>query len=66
MRGFVILGALTLLGGCGFADTATSAAVGAKTKAKEVEQAKQVEQKVVTDVQQAQQQADQRLREADK
>jgi hypothetical protein len=66
MRSLAVLGALTLLAGCGLADTATSAAVGAKTKAKEVEQAKQVEQQVVSDLQQSQQQADQRLREADK
>lgn len=61
----MILGALAILGGCGLTDTATSTAVGAKAKAKEVEQAKEIEQKVLNDLHQAQQQADQRLREAD-
>jgi len=67
MRCFAIcLGSLTILTACGVADTATTAAVGAKTKAQEIEQAKATEQKVVNDLQQAQQQADQRLRDADK
>lgn len=65
MRVPAILGALALLAGCGVADTATTAAVAGKSKAQEVEQAKEVEQKVVNDLQQAQQQADQRLREAE-
>jgi len=67
MRSFaILLGSLAIVTACGVADTATTAAVGAKTNAQEVEQAKAVEQKVVNDIQQAQQQADQRLKEADK
>jgi len=65
MKTVAILGTLTLLAACGFADTATTAAVGARTKAQEVERAKAIEQKVATDIQQAQQQGDQRLRDAD-
>jgi hypothetical protein len=66
VRTGLVLCTLAVLTACGVADTATSAAVGAKTKAREVEQAKATEQKAINDVQQAQQQADQRLREADK
>jgi hypothetical protein len=65
MRVLAIPGALILLAGCGVADTATTAAVGGKSKAQEVEQAKEIEQKMVNDLHQAQQQADQRLREAE-
>jgi ABC-type phosphate transport system auxiliary subunit len=60
-----VLGALGSLAGCGLADTATSAAVAAKTKAAELERAKETQQKVVGDLERAQQQADQRLREAE-
>ncbi len=53
------------LAGCGVADTTTAAAIGAKTKAAEIERAKELQQKVVGDIEKAQQQADQRLREAE-
>ena len=53
------------LAACGLTETATTAAVSAKSQADQVEQAKAVEQKMLSDIQQAQQQADQRLRDAD-
>jgi hypothetical protein len=65
MRTIAILCSLALLAGCGVSETATSAAVAAKTKAQEVEQAKQTEQKVVADIQKAQDLEAQRLREAE-
>jgi uncharacterized lipoprotein YmbA len=65
MKAILVLGALFALAGCGVSETATSAAVAAKTKAQEVEQAKQIEQKVVGDIQKSQQLEEQRLRDAD-
>jgi hypothetical protein len=53
------------LAGCGLADTTTAAAIAAKSKAAEVEHAKELQQKILDDIEKAQQQADQRLREAD-
>jgi hypothetical protein len=61
---FTVLAALALAG-CGIADTTTAAAVAAKTKAAEIERAKELQQKVVGDIEKAQAQADQRLREAE-
>lgn len=54
-----------VLAACGLGDTATSAAVGAKTKAQELEQAHTTQQRVIGDLDKANQQAEQRLREAE-
>lgn len=56
--------ALTL-SACGLGETASSAAVGAKSKAQEIERAKEIQQQVVGDIDKANQQAEQRLRDAE-
>lgn len=62
-----VLFAITLacIGGCGLGDTAVTAAVAGKGKAQQAEQAQAAQQKVISDIQQAQQGADQRLRDAE-
>jgi hypothetical protein len=65
MRPILIASLLAVLAGCGLGETATVAAVGAKTKAQEVEQAQAIEQKVIGDVETANRQAEQRLRDAE-
>jgi outer membrane lipoprotein-sorting protein len=57
--------AVSLLAACGLADTTTAAAVAAKSKAAELEQAKATQQKVLSDIEKAQQQSEQRLKEAE-
>jgi len=57
--------AASLLAACGLVDTTTTAAVGAKSKAAELEQAKATQQKVLSDIEKAQQQSEQRLKEAE-
>jgi hypothetical protein len=62
------LGKMTLivaLSGCGLGETATAAAVGAKTKAQEVEQAQAMKQEVVEEIDKANQLARERLNEAE-
>jgi hypothetical protein len=53
------------LAACGLGDTATTAAVGAKTRAQELEQARAAQQRVIGDIDKATQQAEQRLRDAE-
>ncbi|MBU1237778.1 MAG: hypothetical protein KJ634_07570 [Gammaproteobacteria bacterium] len=65
MKTALIAISLACIGGCGLGDTAVTAAVAGKSKAQEVEQAQAAQQKVISEVQQAQQQADQRLRDAE-
>jgi hypothetical protein len=65
MKAVALLSSLCLLTACGLGETATSAAVGAKTKAAELERAKEVQQKIVGNIDKANQQAAQRLGEVD-
>jgi hypothetical protein len=57
--------AAIVLAACGLGETATSAAIGAKSKAQEIEQAKETQRQVVADIDKANQQAEQRLRDAE-
>jgi hypothetical protein len=61
MKSPLPLTCLVLLSACGLVDTATTAAVGAKNKAVEVEQARETQQRVVGDIDKANQQARERL-----
>jgi hypothetical protein len=61
MKSLLPLTCLVLLSACGFVDTTTTAAVGAKSKAVEVEQARETQQRVVSDIDKANQQARERL-----
>jgi hypothetical protein len=65
MRTLALLVAITTLCACGLGETATTAAVGAKSKAQEVEQAQAMKQQVVNDIEKANQQARERLNEAE-
>jgi hypothetical protein len=64
MRMTILIAALGL-SACGLGDTATSAAIGAKAKAREIEQAKELQQKVVGEIEKANQQNEERLRDAE-
>jgi hypothetical protein len=61
MKSLLPLTCLALLSACGLVDTTTTAAVGAKSKAVEVEQARETQQRVVSDIEKANQQARERL-----
>jgi hypothetical protein len=65
MRPTIPLLCAATLSACGLGDTPTSAAAAAKTKAREIERAKEVQQQVVDDLQRANEQAAQRLKEAE-
>jgi len=65
MNRLVPLSVVALLGACNLTETATTAAVGAKGKAQEVEQAKATQQRAVAEIETATRQADQRLKDAD-
>lgn len=68
MRGsriIVILAASVALTGCGASETATTAAVVATGKAREVEQAQATKERVEQQVLQAEQQAAERLKAAE-
>jgi molybdenum cofactor biosynthesis enzyme MoaA len=61
----ILLLCAATLSACGLGDTATSAAAAAKTKAREIEQAREVQRQVVDDLQKANEQAAQRMKEAE-
>jgi hypothetical protein len=61
MKSLSPLTCLVLLSACGLVDTATTAAVGGKSKAVEIEQARETQQRVVADIDKANQQARERL-----
>jgi formate dehydrogenase assembly factor FdhD len=61
MKALLPLTGVVLLSACGLGDTATAAAVGAKSKAIEIEQAKATQQHVVSEIDKANQQARERL-----
>ncbi len=65
MRTAILLLCAATLSACGLGDTATSAAVAAKAKAREIERAREVERQVVNDLQKANEQAAQRMKEAE-
>ncbi len=65
MRTTIPLLCAATLSACGLGDTATSAAVAAKTKAREIEQAREAQRQVVDDLQKANEQAAQRMKEAE-
>jgi hypothetical protein len=65
MRTLTLLVAITTLCACGLGETATTAAVGAKTKAQEIEQAQAMKQQVVSDIEKANQQSERRLKDAE-
>lgn len=52
------------LAACGLADTATTAAVAGKTKVEELQQAKETQEKVQVQLEQAAQQAQERINAA--
>lgn len=52
------------LAACGLADTATTAAVAGKTKVEELQQAKETQEKVQAQLEQAAQQAEERINAA--
>jgi hypothetical protein len=61
MKSLLPLTCIVLLSACGLGDTATAAAVGAKSKAIEIEQARATQQRVVSDIDKANQLARERL-----
>ncbi len=65
MTKLLILMLCGLLAGCGVVDTTATSAAVAKAKAAEIERAKQIQQKAIADMQQANEQAQRRLQEAE-
>lgn len=65
MRALTLLVAITALCACGLGDTAVTAAAGGKSKAQEIEQAQAMKQQVVEEIDKANQQARERLNEAE-
>jgi hypothetical protein len=65
MKALLPLTCLVMLSACGLGETATTAAVGGKSKAAELEQAREVQQKIVSDMDKAQQQARERMEAAE-
>ena len=54
-----------MLAGCGLAETGAAAAAGGASAAEQAKQAKQIEEKVVSDIEAAQKAADERLKAAE-
>lgn len=65
MRALALLTAVITLSACGLGETAVTAAAGGKSKAQEVEQAQVMKQQVVEEIDKANQQARERLNEAE-
>jgi hypothetical protein len=65
MRTLALIFATTALCACGLGETAGTAAAGAKSKAQEAEQAQAMKQHVVEEIDKANQQARERLNEAE-
>ncbi len=57
IRKFTMLATMTLLSGCGLAETAATGAAGAASAAEQAKEGKKMEEKVKADIEAAQQQA---------
>lgn len=61
MKTLALIMSVAMLSACGVSETAATAAIGGKSKAEEIEHAKVIEQRMLDDIDKANQQARERL-----